>query len=93
MLTLTDNATIEIRNLLEAPAAPDGSGVRIAADPTSGGLSLSLAAEPLDGDQVLDEEGARVFLEPQVATLLDDKSLDASVTDGGGVQFMLGDRI
>ena len=83
MLTLTDNATTEIRNIMADPQVPDGCGLRIANDPTAGGLTLTLATAPAEDDQVLDDGGARVFLEPQAAQLLDDKSLDAA-TDGDG---------
>src|SRR5579875_3300423 len=67
-LTLTDNAANEIRNIVAHPEVPDSSGVRITSAPT-GGLTLSLAAEPTDGDTVVDEAGARVFLEPTAAEL------------------------
>lgn len=88
MLTLTDNATNEIRNLLADPAAPDGCGVRISADPGADGLSLTVAALPAEDDEVLDESGARVFVDAGVAPLLDHKSLDANIT-GAGLQFSL----
>ena len=40
-------------------------------------------------DQVLEEDGARVFLEETAAVTLDDKVLDATVDEGGGVQFSI----
>lgn len=83
MLTLTDNASTEIRNIVADPQVPDGCGLRIANDPAAGGLTLTLASAPAEDDQILDENGARVFLEPQAAQLLDDKALDAA-TDGDG---------
>ena len=44
---------------------------------------------PQPGDQVLEEDGARVFLEETAAETLDDKVLDAQVDDNGGVQFTI----
>jgi Fe-S cluster assembly iron-binding protein IscA len=44
---------------------------------------------PQPGDQVLEEDGARVFLEETAAVTLDDKILDAQVDDNGGVQFTI----
>ena len=44
---------------------------------------------PQPGDQVLEEDGARVFLEETAAVTLDDKVLDAAVDEGGGVQFSI----
>lgn len=89
MLTLTDNATTEIRKLIDQPEVPDGGGLRIANDPSTGGLTVSLAAEPAVGDAVVDDDGARVFLESQAAQLLDDKALDAGVGSDGQLQFAL----
>jgi Fe-S cluster assembly iron-binding protein IscA len=87
VLTLTDNATTEIRNIISQPETPDGAGLRIATDPSAGGLALSLAAAPAEGDAVVDNSGARVFLDPQAATLLDDQALDAGKDAEGNVQF------
>lgn len=91
MLTLTDSATTEIRNIIDNPEAPQGCGVRIASDPAAGGLSLALAATPAEDDHVLEEAGARVFLEPGAAALLDDKALHAGRDDAGQVQFSVAD--
>jgi iron-sulfur cluster assembly protein len=78
MLTLTESAKEMVRDMVSAENAPEGSGLRIvAAHDEDGGpaLSLELATEPAAGDQVLDDEGTRVFLEPEAAALLDDKIL------------------
>lgn len=94
MLTLTDNAVSVIRTLTAQPEVPDGAGLRIAADVTdnSGGLTLSLATAPQEGDQVVDESGALLFLEPTAATVLDDKALDADVDEDGKVSFALAEQ-
>jgi Fe-S cluster assembly iron-binding protein IscA len=91
VLTLTDNAASEIRNLIALPEIPDDGGVRIASNP-DGALTLGLAGAPAAGDAVVEDHGARVFLEPQAGHLLDDKRLDASVDPDGNVQFTLADR-
>ena len=88
MLTLTDTAASEIRNLVSNPEVPDDGGVRIASNP-EGALTLALAAGPADGDAVVDQAGARVFLEPQAGEMLDDKQLDAGVDPQGNVQFSI----
>jgi len=94
VLTLTDNAVSVIRTLITQPEVPEGSGLRIAADVTddSGGLTLSLAPSPLEGDQVMDNGGARLFLEPTAASVLDDKALDATVDEEGRVSFALAEQ-
>jgi Fe-S cluster assembly iron-binding protein IscA len=91
VLTLTDNAATEIRNLIAQPEVPDAGGVRIASDP-AGALTLALAGAPVDGDAVIEEQGARVFLEPAAGELLDDKELDAGVDPSGNLQFSLGQQ-
>jgi iron-sulfur cluster assembly protein len=42
-------------------------------------------------DQVIEEEGARVFVEPEAAAILEDKVLDATVV-GDRVQFSLNEQ-
>lgn len=84
MLTLTDSAKEMVRDMVSAESAPEGSGLRIAAAHDEEGgpaLSLELATEPAEGDQVLDDEGTRVFLEPEAASMLDDKVLNAQRHD------------
>lgn len=88
MLTLTENAATEIRNLVAQPEVPDDAGVRIAST-ADGALTLALAAAPDYGDAVVEESGARVFLEPAAGQLLDDKQLDAGVDAAGNVQFTI----
>ena len=87
MLTVTENAVTEIRNLTDQPQAPEGGGVRIATDPTVGNLTLSLAATPAEDDTVLDADGARLFLDSSATARLDDKTLDAVTYPSGQVQF------
>lgn len=89
MLTLTDNAQTLVRDITDRPEVPDGGGLRIAPANGTEGLEVSLAAEPAPGDQVIDEgDGARIFVEPQVATLLESSTLDADPS-GSGSGFVL----
>lgn len=84
MLALTDSAKDAVRQMVDAQDAPEGSGLRIAAAPTEGpdtSLSLDLAVEPEAGDTVVEEDGARIFLDEAAASLLDDKVLDATEHD------------
>lgn len=84
MLTLTDSAKDAVRQMVGQQNAPEGSGIRIAATPSNGAeatLSLDLATEPSAGDTVVEDEGARVFLDEAAAAVLDDKVLDATEHD------------
>ena len=92
MLTMTESAVTEIRNLTDLPEAPEGGGVRIATDPTAGSLTLSLAATPAEDDTVLDTDGARLFLDSSATAMLDDKTLDAVSDPSGQTQFTIGEQ-
>jgi iron-sulfur cluster assembly protein len=84
VLVLTPTATNVIKDLTAQPEISEGSGLRIAPAPDgSGELQLSLQAEPNPGDEVIANEGARVFLEPATANLLADQALEARITEGG----------
>jgi iron-sulfur cluster assembly protein len=92
VLTLTENASAVIKTINESQEQPDGSGLRIVqqGDGEQAELALATATSPEPGDQVVEEEGARVFLDGTAAETLDDKVLDAQVDESGGVQFTLG---
>ncbi|GAA3744944.1 adhesin [Micromonospora sp. WMMA1998] len=87
MLTMTDNAVLVIRDLAAQQDVADAGGLRIAADTEAGALSIELVPEPVQGDQVVDTQGARIFLDSDAAELLNDTSVDAVVDEEGVVQF------
>jgi len=89
VLTLTGNAAEAIRSVTDQPQLPADTGVRIApqADGT-GSLALSLTAGPETGDQVVESDGARVYLAPDAATVLDHATLDA-IYEAGELTFTL----
>jgi iron-sulfur cluster assembly protein len=89
MLAVTENATSVIQQLTDRPELPDGAGLRIASSAEPPNLTVAPAGAPEEGDQVVENGGARVFLESEAATLLDDKVLDARVNDSGGVEFLV----
>ena len=95
MLTLTENAAAAIRTLTLQTDHPDDSGVRIAPTTGEGGtraLGLTVTADPQPEDQVLEAEGARVFVDSDVAPSLDDKALDAQVNAQGQVEFRIAEQ-
>ncbi|WP_446218739.1 adhesin [Micromonospora sp. IBHARD004] len=87
MLSMTDNAVMVIRDLATQQDVGQDGGLRIAADTDAGSLSIELVPQPAQGDQVVDNEGARIFLDADAAELLHDTSVDATVDDEGIVQF------
>ncbi|MEU4575708.1 Fe-S cluster assembly protein HesB [Nonomuraea sp. ATR24] len=93
MLTLTANAAQAIRDLTATAPQPAQSGIRISSQGDSANsLTLSLATAPEPADEVVEAEGARVYLDPVAATVLEDKSLDAGADDQGAVSFLVTDR-
>jgi iron-sulfur cluster assembly protein len=93
MLTITDTAAEAVRQLSAGSGLEPEPGLRIASgEPNSTGtpLELSLAPGPESNDQTVEEGGATVYVEEQLAVFLDDKVLDASVEEGR-VRFRLGD--
>jgi iron-sulfur cluster assembly protein len=91
VLTLTENASSVIKTIAESQEQHDGSGLRIVqqGEGQEAELALTTAASPEPGDQVVEDNGARVFLDETAAQTLDDKVLDAQVDQSGGVQFAL----
>lgn len=97
-LVLTDNASNVIRSLSDRTEVAEEAGLRIAGpESTSVGaeggtvndLAVALVMTPRHEDQVVEQAGARVFLDPTAADLLDDKVLDATVDDDGKVRFLM----
>jgi iron-sulfur cluster assembly protein len=92
MLAISDNAAEAIRGLVAAPEVPDSAGLRITAPlAAEASFELSVAAAPAEDDEVVEEQGAQVFLEPSAAVLLEDKRLDAQV-EAGRVTFAIAER-
>jgi Fe-S cluster assembly iron-binding protein IscA len=76
MLVLTEQAKDVIKGIVEE-VGPDG-GLRITASADNGGTALDfgLAPAPGPGDEVVDEDGAKIFLDEAAAAVLADKTLD-----------------
>ena len=91
MLTITENAADVVNKIVEQTVTEDEAGIRI-----SKGADESLAlstAVPQPGDHVVEEKGARIFLDEGAAVVLSDKILDATVGDDGSVQFAVGPQV
>jgi iron-sulfur cluster assembly protein len=52
-------------------------------------LGLAVTASPEPTDQIIEEQGSQVFLDLQVAPLLEDRTLDVDVSDDREVAFKL----
>lgn len=90
MLTLTENATLIVTSIADQPDAPETTALRIASEGQGdASFAVSTATQPEPGDEVLEQGGATVYLEPTAATQLDGMVLDAGVDEAGNVQFSL----
>jgi Fe-S cluster assembly iron-binding protein IscA len=89
VLTISPAASEAIKGLVAASDLPENGGIRISNRPEGPGtFELTLAPEPGEADEVVEHQGATVFLEDEVAQLLDDKTLDAQ-TQGEQVAFTI----
>ena len=79
---MPDGSGLRLDTPDELPATPDRSGVP---------LQLEVTSQPAAQDQVVSEGGAKVFIAPAAAPILDDKVLDIRVSeDQDRVQFVIG---
>ena len=90
MLAPTENVTEIVKQLTEE--VPAMSGVRIAAEPDGQSLSVSPADQAAPDDQVLEQDGATVYIDAPAAEMLDDKILDGGVDAEGNIEFALGQQ-
>ena len=90
MLALTENVTEIVKKLSEE--VPAVSGLRIAAEPDGQSLSVSPADQAAPDDQVLEQDGATVYIDAPAAEMLDDKILDGGVDEEGNIQFAIGQQ-
>ena len=94
MLALTDSAVQAVTEIVSSSdEASETGGLRMVAKQagTRVNFQLSVVPVPAEDDEVIEEQGARVFLEPDAASLLDDKVLDAKL-DQNKVAFTIADQ-
>src|SRR5258708_34244712 len=85
-LTLTDEAVSRLRTVLETQQAPDGA-LRVFVSP--GGCSgfsygMSLEAEPADDDEVVEQSGVKVVVDPFSMQYLSGSQIDFIDNPMGG---------
>ena len=96
MITLTNEATDAIRELVGNAELPDTGGLRLdmndgtlnSAPPS---LALTLVESPVTGDEVIDEGDVHVYVSREAAPLLDGKEIDAR-SEADGVTFLVNDK-
>ena len=95
LLALTETAVQAVKDIVSASEEiSETGGLRLVAERAGmqANVQLSVVSLPAEDDEVIEEQGARVFLEPGAASLLDDKILDASV-EHNQVAFTIADQL
>jgi iron-sulfur cluster assembly protein len=92
VLTLTDRAAETIRILTSQPGVPADAGLRLSLqNDDAGTLALSLEGRQPE-DAVVEESGARVFVQQDATGIVEDRELDAELDEQGQASFMLGNQ-
>ena len=78
MISLTDNAISELRSLLKAKEAPEGSGLRLLVSRGGcAGMSYGMKVDsPAEADTVIEAEDVRVIIDPESAPFLKGSTVD-----------------
>jgi Fe-S cluster assembly iron-binding protein IscA len=95
MLQVTNAATSVLRDILSAVKAPADAGLRI----SRGGdgdereiriqLQLQLQPAPSPEDEEIDANGVRIFVSRDLATLLNERTLDAEEPVAGEARLIV----
>jgi iron-sulfur cluster assembly protein len=93
VLVVTEQAADEIKAILEDNEAAAGAGLRIVGvgDGDDTELEFGVADGPEDGDTVVTQSGASVFLDAVAANALSDRVLDVEA-HGDHVHFSLDEQ-
>ena len=93
MLTITSEAADAIKGIVEANDLPEGSGLRITAEEDGDEVSIELdfAERPETGDDVVESEGVRVFLDETASQVLTEVELTVT-PHGDHVHFEFNER-
>ena len=93
MITMTPRAHRVVRQVTSHPRVGQHSGLRIAArGPHTETLGVNAVAEPEPGDRVIEDDGARIYLDREAEPRVDGHLLDARTEATGRVHFVVRDR-
>jgi Fe-S cluster assembly iron-binding protein IscA len=99
MLEISPSAAALIREMIDDVSGIEGIRVAQAPSESQNGsapqvaIAITPAPGPLDEDQTLMEDGINVFVDPDIAPLLDDKLLDLVSAGEDEVQFTLTEQL
>jgi Fe-S cluster assembly iron-binding protein IscA len=81
MLQVTETAAEAVKTIVEQAEVGTTGGLRIAVDEGEESVELGVEESASPDDTVIDEQGARVFLDAAAARALDEMVLDANTHD------------
>lgn len=90
-LTLTESASTVVKAIADQSAEATAAGLRISGPETGeSDFNISVVPDAENNDTIVENDGARVFLDASAAAALSQAVLDAQVGDDGSVQFSVG---
>ena len=89
-LTLTDKASTVVKAIAAQSTDSESGGLRLAAAGEAAEFSISVVPAAQLNDTLVENDGARVFLDPGAAEALSEAVLDADVADDGAVRGSVG---
>jgi Fe-S cluster assembly iron-binding protein IscA len=90
MLALTENVTEIVKQLTDE--VPGIAGIRVATESDGQSLSVSPAEQAAPGDQVVEQDGATVYVDEAAAVILEEMVLDGGVDAEGNIEFAIGQQ-
>ena len=94
MLALTESAVQAVKRIVSSSEETgETGGLRVVAEHAGVQVNFQLrvVALPREDDEVIEENGARLFLDPEASSLLEDKVLNANV-EQSQVEFTLAEQ-
>ena len=85
MLQITNGAAALLTEIRRSSDVPEDYGLRIFPEQSGQGdvsVSLGFTDRPVEGDQVTEQQGLRVFIAPELAQPLDQAAIDVTDEDG-----------
>lgn len=91
MLSITRQARSVIRRVTAHPLLAPTSGLRVFRPGQPGPMQVRAVKRPSPGDDVVEHDGGRLYLDPDAAHHVAGQELDAESDQNGRVQFILRD--
>ncbi len=90
MLTISSKALDVIRRVTGHPRLEEASGVRIAGGSDDDStLEVAAVNKPEPDDKLVEQDGGRLYVEPEAVERLEGAELDARTDDDDRVEFVL----